>query len=43
MKHVSSSSAGVFGGAHKWLTGILTTSAALLAVMVNARSLGITP
>lgn len=43
MKHASSSSAGVFGGAHKWLTGILTTSAAFLALMVNARSLGITP
>lgn len=36
-------STGIFGGAHKWITGILTTSAALLALMVNARNLGLTP
>lgn len=43
MKRMTASGIGVFTGAHKWFTGIVTTSAALLALMVNAKSLGITP
>lgn len=33
----------VWSGAHKWFTGIVTTCAALLALAVNARNLGLTP
>ena len=43
MKRSSAAAPGLFSGAHKWFTGILTTAAALLALAVNARNLGIAP
>ena len=43
MKQVRSAPAGVMTGAHKWFTGILTLTAATLAILVNARNLGFTP
>jgi hypothetical protein len=33
----------VLSGAHKWLTGILTTSAAIVTLALNARNLGLSP
>jgi adhesin/invasin len=41
MKRPANSS-GVWSGASKWLTWILTTAAALTALLVNARNLGLT-
>ena len=38
----SANSSGVLSGASKWLTWILTTAAALTALLVNARNLGLT-
>jgi len=38
----SANSSGVLSGASKWLTWILTTAAALTALIVNARNLGLT-
>lgn len=38
----SANSSGVLHGASKWLTWILTTAAALTALLVNARNLGLT-
>ncbi len=43
MKRVSAATTLVWRGASKWFTGIVTTCAALLAVLVNARNLGLTP
>ena len=43
MKQARSAPAGVVTGAHKWFTGILTLTAATLAILVNARNLGFTP
>lgn len=43
MKRTSTAAPGLFSGAHKWFTGILTTTAALFALAVNARNLGLTP
>lgn len=43
MKRTSSTAPGLFSGAHKWFTGIVTTTAALFALAVNARNLGLTP
>ncbi len=43
MKRSTASSPGVFTGAHKWFTGVVTTTAAVFALMVNARTLGLTP
>jgi len=43
MKQARSAPAGVMTGAHKWFTGILTLTAATLAILVNARNLGFTP
>lgn len=43
MKRTSSAAPGLFSGAHKWFTGIVTTTAALFALAVNARNLGLTP
>jgi hypothetical protein len=43
MKQARSAPAGVMTGAHKWFTGLLTLTAATLAILVNARNLGFTP
>jgi hypothetical protein len=37
------SSSGAFSGAGKWFTWVLTTTAALTALLVNARNLGLAP
>ena len=42
MKRTANSSGGVLHGAGKWVTWILTTAAALTALLVNARNLGLT-
>jgi hypothetical protein len=43
MKQARSAQAGVLTGAHRWLTGLVTLTAALFALLVNARNLGLTP
>ena len=42
MKRTANSSGGVLHGAGKWVTWTLTTAAALTALLVNARNLGLT-
>ncbi|MDH5234596.1 MAG: Ig-like domain-containing protein [Gemmatimonadota bacterium] len=43
MKRQVAAASGVVSNARKWVTGIITTLAALMALMVNARNLGLSP
>ncbi|MBL8997251.1 MAG: Ig-like domain-containing protein [Gemmatimonadetes bacterium] len=43
MKRKAAATSGILSGTRSWITGIITTLAALMALMVNAQNLGLSP
>jgi 5-hydroxyisourate hydrolase-like protein (transthyretin family) len=43
MKRTAAAPRSVWSGAHKWFTGIVTTIAAVLTLLLNAKNLGLSP
>ena len=43
MKRKAAATTGILSGTRSWITGIITTLAALMALMVNAQNLGLSP